>query len=67
MSSRTTADKVVEAVNTGKEAKFLVNGVYYDFSPEGLAAYITAEGIIPTSLQATLDDFEARIAVLEGA
>ena len=65
MSSKTTADKVVEAANTGEEAKFLSASVTYDFSPEGLAAYIAAAGIIPTSLQTILDDFETRIAALE--
>ena len=65
MSSKTTADLVVEAANTGEEAKFLAASVTYDFSPEGLAAYVAAAGVIPASLQTILNDFETRISALE--
>lgn len=44
MTNLTTADLVTQAANTGKEAKFEYNGELYEFSPQGIAAYLSAIG-----------------------
>lgn len=41
----TLADKINEAWKTGKEAKFLVNGTLYDFTPDGLTLYPITESL----------------------
>ena len=40
MAVKTIADLIVEAHNTGQEAKFEDGGQTYDFSPSGLKDYI---------------------------
>lgn len=42
--ARSIADKIIDANRAGKEAQFESNGVTYTFDPEGLKAYIEAEG-----------------------
>ena len=38
----TIADRIVDAANSGKEAKFIFDGEEYEFSPEGLFNFFMA-------------------------
>lgn len=59
MTNRTIADRLKEAQNTGKEAKFygtsdlLTSGIEYDFTPSGLLNYINASGYSRTLSQSS--------------
>lgn len=42
MAEKTISERVYTAYLTGSEAEFYSNGVRYEFTPEGLASFITA-------------------------
>ncbi len=73
--ARTIADKIKDANRAGKDAEFTVNGVTYQFNPEGLLAYINAEGgITPgaavadaTGAEDVVTQFNALLASLRAA
>ena len=74
--ARTIADKIKDANRAGKDAEFTVNGVTYQFNPEGLLAYISAQGggITPgaavtdaTDETDVVDQFNALLASLRAA
>lgn len=46
----TIADKIKDAANSGQEAKFISDGVTYEFTPTGLSTFIQlAFTTLPTS------------------
>ena len=71
--NQTIADKVVDAQGSGQEAKFLHNGVVYEFSPTGLASYlstINTTGVnvsITLTASATTDGMDVAVQVIDGA
>jgi len=74
--ARTIADKIKDANRAGKDAEFTVNGVTYQFNPEGLLDYVNAEatGITPGAAVADATDgtdvvtqFNALLASLRAA
>ena len=79
MSNKTIADRIVSAANVGKEAKFhsddaLSSGTEYEFTPAGLASYITGradvvvagtDGLDAGTVQEALQALATRVAALE--
>jgi len=78
MANKTIADRVVRAANVGREAKFysddaLSSGTEYEFTPDGLASYISAadvvvagtDGLDAGTIQEALQALATRIAALE--
>lgn len=51
----TIADKIVDAARSGKEAKFIVGGIEYEFTPAGIKAVIEASTILTFSNLPTSD------------
>ncbi len=78
MANKTIADRINDAKDTGKEAKFYStdatsSGTEYEFTPEGLASYLTAidtvvagtDGLDAGTIQEALQALATRIAALE--
>lgn len=58
MANKTIADRVLEAVGTGKEVKFHAtdatsSGTEYEFTPAGLATYISTDSGVLTATDAS--------------